>query len=329
MSSDRANLPGSLGRQATAVLMVFAATVGFAGLAAAQETGTLAGSVAAGGGGPVIPGVRIVIPDLGLEAVTDDAGRFRFSGVPSGRHEVVAELLGCPWASRTVAIEPGKAADLSFTLGPRAISLDGILVTGVASALSRAELPFTVEILEGERLRRETAASLGQLIQGRIAGGRVVQGSGLPGEEADILLRGPASLGGAQLRPLIVVDGIIAGHSASGIDPMDIERIEVLKGAAAAALYGSRAHAGVIEITTKRRPSKAPEDPEPLLIVDGVISAERLADLDTREIVEIRMLPAAAAVLLAGPRGQAGIIQVTTVRAPDGQAEQCPEALVP
>ncbi|MBI4519261.1 MAG: TonB-dependent receptor plug domain-containing protein [Gemmatimonadetes bacterium] len=329
MSSDIENPLGSLGRQVTAVLIVFAATGGLAGSASGQQTGALVGSVATGGGGPVIPGVRITLPDLRLEAVTDDEGRFRLSGVASGRHEVVAELLGCPWASRTVSIEPGKAAELNFTLGPRAISLDGILVTGVASDLSHAELPFTVETLEGERLRRETAASLGQLIQGRIAGGRVVQGSGLPGEEADILLRGATSLGGAQLRPLVVVDGIIAGHSTSGIDPMDIERIEVLKGATAAALYGSRAHAGVIEITTRRRPSEPPGDPEPLLIVDGVISDERLADLDTREIVEIRMLPGPAAVLLAGPRGQAGIIQVTTVRASDAQASQCPDDLMP
>lgn len=266
-------------------------------------------------GGPVVPGVQVVFPGLGLRADTDAAGRFALPVVRPGEHQLSVYALGCELAARTVEVEPGEATEFTVQVGPRAFALDELVVTGTPAERSRAELPFSVEEVSGDRLRTATAAgSVANLLRG-IAGGRVMRGTGLPGQESDILLRGPATLGGAQQQPLVVVDGIIAGHSTAGIDPMDVERIEVLKGAAAAAHYGSRAQGGVIEITTKRRPpDPEPVEAQPLLLIDGLISDENLGDIDTRDVVDIRVLRGPAASLVAGPRGVAGIIRVTTAR---------------
>ena len=282
--------------------------------ASAQAPGSVSGQVVYSGG-PVVPGVQVLFPGLGLRADTDSEGRFDLAVVRPGEHRLSVYALGCELVARTVQVEPGTTTRVTVQVGLRAFALDELVVTGTPAERSRAELPFSVEELSGDRLRTETAAgSVANLLRG-IAGGRVVRGSGLPGQEADILLRGPATLGGAEQQPLVVVDGIIAGHSTAGIDPMDVERIEVLKGAAAAAHYGSRAQGGVIEITTKRRPT-APEpvEAQPLLVVDGHVSHANLGDIDTRDIVDIRVLRGPAATLVAGPRGAAGIIRVTTTR---------------
>ena len=292
----------------------------------AQTAGSLSGQVVYRGG-PVLPGVQVLFPELGLRADTDSEGRFELAVVRPGEHLLTIYALGCELATRTVEVEPGENTRVTVRVGPRAFALDELVVTGTPSELSRAELPFSVEELSGSELRTATAAgSIANLLRG-MAGGRVVRGSGLPGQEADILLRGPASLGGAEQQPLVVVDGIIAGHSTAGIDPMDVERIEVLKGAAAAAHYGSRAQGGVIEITTKRRPPvPEPVEAQPLLVVDGLVTDRGLGDIDTRDIVDIRVLRGPAASLVAGSRGAGGIIRVTTVRDFSNIA-QCPADL--
>lgn len=294
--------------------------------ASAQAPGGVSGQVVYRGG-PAVPGVQVLFPGLGLRADTDSEGRFELAVVRPGQHGLSVYALGCELATRTVEVEAGQAAQVTVQVGPRAFALDELVVTGTPSERSRAELPFSVEELSGDRLRTATSGgSVANLLRG-MAGGRVVRGSGLPGQESDILLRGPATLGGARQQPLIVVDGIIAGHSTAGIDPMDVERIEVLKGAAAAAHYGSRAQGGVIEITTKRRPPEPePVEAQPLLVVDGYVSDGTLGDIDTRDVVDIRVLRGPAATLVAGPRGGAGIIRVTTARDFSNIA-QCPADL--
>jgi TonB-dependent SusC/RagA subfamily outer membrane receptor len=98
------------------------------------------------------------------------------------------------------------------------------------------------------------AVSAGSAIQGKIAGAQVVQGSGRPGAGVSVMLRGPTSINasGRDQEPLWIVDGVILSSSMVDIDALDIENIEVVKGASAASLYGSRAAAGVIQVTTRR-----------------------------------------------------------------------------
>jgi TonB-linked SusC/RagA family outer membrane protein len=112
------------------------------------------------------------------------------------------------------------------------------------------KLPFTVEKVDMEEQPVQTSGA-DELIQGKVAGVEVVKGSGQPGNAADIMLRGPTSLTGSQ-SPLVIVDGVITDNTLADIDALDIASIEVVKGAAASSLYGSRAANGVIQIQTKR-----------------------------------------------------------------------------
>ncbi|MFW5950953.1 MAG: SusC/RagA family TonB-linked outer membrane protein, partial [Gemmatimonadota bacterium] len=138
-------------------------------------------------------------------------------------------------------------------LETEAVSLTGIVVTGVAEATSRAKLPITVEQLTGADMPVPTVSAANAL-QGKVAGVQVVSGSGRPGAAPSVMLRGATSINasGRSQEPLYIVDGVILSSSMVDIDALDIENIEVVKGAAAASLYGSRAASGVIQIQTRR-----------------------------------------------------------------------------
>src|SRR5690606_27836038 len=135
----------------------------------------------------------------------------------------------------------------------QSITLQELVVTGVAEATPKAKLPFTVERVGSEKLV-VPHASAATALQGKVAGVAVVQGSGRPGEPPAFLLRGAKSISasGRSQEPLYVVDGAILTGALTDFDALDIESIEVIKGAAAASMYGSRAANGVVQIRTKR-----------------------------------------------------------------------------
>jgi TonB-dependent SusC/RagA subfamily outer membrane receptor len=162
---------------------------------------------------------------------------------------------------------------------------------------------------------------VGGLIQGKVAGAKVVQGSGQPGDQISILLRSARSILLDQ-DPLVVVDGVITDRRGLDIDPSDVESVEILKGAGASAIYGSRGQAGVVEITTKRGPVGDTAPRGPVLVVDGVMTHLTLADVNPADIATIRKFDGPAGAVLYGPRGEAGVIQIITHGAP-------PEAELP
>lgn len=218
----------------------------------AQDAGTVSGTVTIVGGREGVPGVRIHVPGLTLSGVTDDQGRFQLGPVPAGRHEIRAELVGCRPVSWILDVPPaGDVAVQQLWLdGPAVTAARGSVAAGVASATRETALPFTVEWLDREQLAYDPARTIADLIRGAFPGVKVVQGSGLPGSPVSIQFRGPGTISGSQ-EPLVVVDGLITGGGLDDLDPYDVERVEVLKGSAAAAIYGARGQAGVIEITTK------------------------------------------------------------------------------
>ena len=220
-----------------------------AGDAYSQQIGTVEGTVTDQGRG--LASVQVHFPALQLGALSDNRGRFLILNVPTGRQEIRAELIGRQSASLVVDVVADQTVAVNLVLESRPISLAGIVVTGVAAAMPQAEIPFTVELLEVGTLQPVVVGSAAGLIQGKVAGVKVIQGFGQPGDDASIQLRGPTSITGGQ-SPLIIVDGVITRGTLRDIDPLDIQTIEIIKGAAAASLYGSRAQAGVIEITTKR-----------------------------------------------------------------------------
>lgn len=225
----------------------------------AQETGTIAGIVRSETG-DAIPGAQVSIAGTNLGTVTQENGRYLIRQVPAGTHQVQVELIGYRTATSEVTVAAGETVTLNITITAEAIGLDEIVVTGVAEATSRAKLPITVDQLSSEDLQVPTV-SAASAIQGKIAGAQVVSGTGRPGSAPSILLRAPTSINasGRSQDPLYIVDGVILSASLVDMDALNIENIEVIKGAAAASLYGSRAASGVIQITT-RRGRNVPDD---------------------------------------------------------------------
>jgi len=221
--------------------------------AAAQQTGTIQGTISDAQTVRPLSGVQVSIPGTPLGTLTNAQGRFQIVNVPVGTRTLRAEFIGYATATQTVTIAAGEAVTANIQMEPGAVAMQEIVVTGVAGATVRAKVPFDITTLNIADLPVPTV-SAGQAIQGKVAGAQVVQGSGRPGSPPSILLRGATSIdaSGRGQEPLYIVDGVILGSSMVDIDALDIENIEVVKGAAAASLYGSRAGNGVIQITTRR-----------------------------------------------------------------------------
>ena len=230
----------------------------FAAAPAAAQTGSVTGTILDASTGQSLDAVQISLEAVGTGEVrfgglTQASGRFLIINVPVAQYVLRAELLGFGTQTQVVDVTIGSAIVVDLRLDPVAISLSEIVVTGVAGATQRTKLPFDVAQVRMADLP-VPSMNAAQAIQGKVAGATVVQGSGRPGAAPSILLRGVKSLdaSGRDQEPLYIVDGVILGSGMADLDALDIQSIEVVKGAAAASLYGSRAGAGVIQIRTKR-----------------------------------------------------------------------------
>jgi TonB-linked SusC/RagA family outer membrane protein len=217
---------------------------------AQSTTGTIRGSVRDAETNAPIIGAQVSIPALRIGQVTNADGRYVLANVPAGNHTVNVQIIGYAAQQReNVAVATSQTVVVDVLLRTQALSMSEIVVTGVTEATSRARLPFTVARVSKEAMpvAPKTAESA---IQGKVAGASIIQ-SPQPGEAATVLLRTPTSIT-RNTAPLIVVDGTILTANSVDVSSLDIESVEVVKGAAAASLYGSRAGAGVINIRTTR-----------------------------------------------------------------------------
>jgi len=234
-------------------------TVGlFAAAPAAAQTGTVTGTILDASTGMQLDAVQVSLETVGatesaLGGLTQQTGRFLIINVPVGQYVLRAQLLGFGTQTQVVDVTGGGATVVDLRLEPQAISLSEIVVTGVAGATQRTKLPFDVAQIRVADLP-VPSVNAAQAILGKVAGVQVVSNSGRPGTAPSILLRGVTSLdaSGRNQDPLYIVDGVILGSSMVDLDALDIMSIEIVKGAAAASLYGSRAGNGVIQIRTKR-----------------------------------------------------------------------------
>ena len=226
--------------------------------AAAQATGRISGTATDSASGRPLSAVQVAIPGTRLGASTDEAGRFTIAGVADGTYTLEVRRLG--FLARTVpnVRVTGGSATVELKLNPAPLTLEAVVTTGVVDPTSGTRVPFTVGRVDAENAP-VPAANAVEAIQGKVAGVTVLP-SAQPGSGSTIQLRSPVSISRSN-SPLIVVDGVIQtqafGASTADLDASDIESIEVVKGAAAASLYGSRASAGVIQIRTKRGNSLA------------------------------------------------------------------------
>jgi TonB-linked SusC/RagA family outer membrane protein len=227
--------------------------------ASAQGTvGTITGVVTDSSDSRPLPSVQILVAGTRLATMTNDAGRYSITNVPAGRYNVTARRLGYRAVTLAVTVGAGASASQNFRLDPVGLTLEAVVTTGVVDPTSGTRVPFTVGRVDAENAPVPPSNAI-ETIQGKIAGVTVVP-NGQPGSGTNILLRSPTSIS-KSIAPLIVVDGVILSSSfaaaSADLESMDIESVEVVKGAAAASLYGSRAAAGVIQIKTRRGSSLA------------------------------------------------------------------------
>jgi TonB-linked SusC/RagA family outer membrane protein len=248
------------------------AAAGLALLAAAPQRlhaqeGTVAGTAVVSGSQRGLPGVQVSISgQTGRGAVTDASGRFRITGVTGSQVTVQARALGFRPDSQLVRV---GATDIRFVMTERALELNEIVVTGTAGGEQKRALGTSISTVDVADVTAKTAVpSVDALLNGRTPGVVVLPGTGQVGAGAQIRIRGISSFS-LSSNPLIYVDGVrVDNQTGTGItvqafssgvvsrlndfSPEEIESIEVLKGPAAATLYGTEAARGVINILTKK-----------------------------------------------------------------------------
>lgn len=247
------------GRLCSAVLV--ALLLSFSGARPAPlsaQGGTITGVVSNAQTGEPLEGAQLSLEtvsgaETGLGVLSGANGRFLLLNVPNGQFVLRAQLIGYGTWIRIVETTSGQLVVTDLRLEPESIPLSEIIVTGVVGATQKTKLPFEVTQVRMADLPVPALNPM-QSLQGKVAGAQVVQGSGRPGSTPSVLLRGVTALdaSGRSQDPLYIVDGVILGSEMVDIDALDIQSIEVVKGAAAASLYGSRAGSGVVHIRTRR-----------------------------------------------------------------------------
>ncbi|HEU5219442.1 MAG TPA: SusC/RagA family TonB-linked outer membrane protein [Gemmatimonadales bacterium] len=229
------------------------------GAAKAQAQATITGRVTDTDGQP-LGGAQVGIRELAsFSATTATNGTYTIV-IPEDRAKgqsltLIARYLGKAPGTKAITINAGRQ-EVNFSLRADPLRLDELVVTGVNEATSTKKLGFAVGKVSADQLQETPGVTALSGLAGKVAGVRVVAASGEPGSAPSIRLRGATSISGSQ-EPLIIIDGTISRATLADIASEDIERIEVIKGAAASSLYGSDAANGVVQIFTKRGKSLA------------------------------------------------------------------------
>jgi len=200
--------------------------------------------------GSELPGVSVLIKGTQRGTTTDAVGKYRL--VLSDNNDIlVFSFVG--YLSQEIKI--GSQTTLNVSLKPDTKALDEVVVVGYGTQKQR-EVTGSIATIQAGQLEDQPVGQFAQKLQGRIAGVQINQTSGAPGAGISIRIRGAASINAGN-SPLFVVDGFPIVGGINNINPNEIETFSVLKGASAAALYGSRAANGVVLITTKQaKPGK-------------------------------------------------------------------------
>lgn len=241
-----------------------AALLSFPAVSLAQE-GAIAGQVVDASNAQSLSGVQVFLPDHELGVLTGGDGTYRITGVPVGEVRVRARLIGYRQVTRTVQVSAGETTTLNFDLPVSAVSLQEVVVTATGQR-ERRELGNSFSSIDvAETVEEQSPTNFTNLLRGNSTGVTVQPSSGSVGTASTIKIRGNSSLG-LSTTPIVYVDGArinnsnevsanVGGQDISrlnDLNPEDIESIEVIKGPAAATLYGTEASSGVIRITTKQ-----------------------------------------------------------------------------
>jgi TonB-linked SusC/RagA family outer membrane protein len=238
-------------------------------LSAQQTTYTISGRALDETSNAPLAGVQVSVRGTRFGALTNAQGRYSvLAQLAPGTYTLELQMIGRETVAREISLGTERAVSAGdVSLRSVALSLEELVVTGTAAPTARRAIGNAVSSVSGPTINEAPAATIDQALQGKISGAVIQSNTGTPGGGVSVRLRGTSSIvSGAE--PLYIVDGVIVDNNGdqqidfgyrsnpsnrlADLDPNDIERIEVLKGAAAAALYGSRANNGVVQIFTKR-----------------------------------------------------------------------------
>ncbi|EJF37427.1 TonB-linked outer membrane protein, SusC/RagA family [Capnocytophaga sp. oral taxon 335 str. F0486] len=209
--------------------------------------------------GTPLPVVTVVVKGTSYGVATDFNGNYSIK-VPNDKAVLVFSQIGMKTLEKAV----GKARSINVILREEAQELTEVVVTGVGVATDKRKVAISVDAVSEKSLKRTPVKSIDDALSGKIAGAQIQSTSGQPGQQANIILRGINSLSTTQ--PMVIVDGVevntsnyalTSGSSAvssrlADLDLSNIERVEVIQGAAAATIYGAQGANGVIQIFTKK-----------------------------------------------------------------------------
>jgi len=241
--------------------------------ASAQQPATVTGRVTNEAGAP-LPGVQVFIQDLNIGGVTRDDGQYTFI-VPAARATgqtvaLATRQVGYRAATAQITLNAGQTITQDFQLVAAPITLSTVVVTGAGTVTTQEKLGNVRTAVDSSLIRRSNEPNVVNALAGKAANVQVTSQSGDPGASSSIRIRGLKTISGTG-QPLFVIDGspvtnetistdpteagtagIAVSNRLADLNPNDVESVEILKGAAAAAIYGARAGQGVVLITTKR-----------------------------------------------------------------------------
>lgn len=194
--------------------------------------------------GQVLPGVSVLVKNTNRGTATDSKGQYKIA-VPDGNNTLIFSFVG--YQKQEIAVAGRSVINVSMLVENQ--SLEEVVVVGYGTQ-SRKNLTSAITTIKPEDMNRGAISDVGQLLQGKVPGLNITR-SGDPNRAAAIILRGASSLRDGAQSPLFVIDGV-PGADISLIAPDDIATMDILKDAAATAIYGNRAANGVIMVTTKR-----------------------------------------------------------------------------
>ncbi|MBT2563322.1 SusC/RagA family TonB-linked outer membrane protein [Pedobacter sp. ISL-68] len=244
---------------------------------------TISGKVTDAANNSPVPGAVVKIINTNLVTSTSSSGTYSFSvDLAPGKYQIQISFIGFKSNIETVTLGDNTTVQANSALSGDAVGLDEVIVTGTSQGTTRKQLGSYVSTVKGDDLNKAPSGNALASLQGKTPGAQISQNSGDPAGGISVRLRGVSSVNSSS-EPLYIIDGVIVNNSTTrvtntsanydggnfvgsigqnrmvDISPADIDHIEVLNGAAAAAIYGSRANAGVIQIFTKRGKTGEPQ----------------------------------------------------------------------
>jgi TonB-linked SusC/RagA family outer membrane protein len=234
----------------------------------AQER-TITGKVTSSEDGSALPGVNVVLKGTSTGTVTDAEGNYRLTGIPASGGTLVFSFIGL----QTQEVSIGERSVVDVSMVSDVTQLSEVVVTALGAQTEKRALGYSVSSVSGALVAQKAESDIGRLLTGKIPGVNITSTGGVSGTGTNIVIRGYTTISGSN-QPLFVVDGVpfntntnAQGSFAGGglgtssrfldLDPNNIESISVLKGLAAAVLYGEQGKKGVVLVTTKNGSKKS------------------------------------------------------------------------